>query len=301
MDERARAARISVVSNAFLVLLKLATGLATNSLSVISEAIHSGMDLLAAVIAYFSVREASKPADFEHRYGHGKIENVAGTIEALLIFGAAMAIIAEAVKKLRLGAEVIQPGIGMAVMGLSALINLCVSRYLFKVAEETQSVALAADAWHLRTDVYTSAGVMVGLVAIEITGLNWLDPLAALVVAALILAAAYRLTREAFTPLMDVCLPEEEERLIKDIISSYADQYVEFHKLRTRKSGRERQIDLHLVVPGRQSVAQAHRLSDRITAAIKAALPYTEVLIHIEPCEKDEGCRGCNTCPREEG
>ncbi|MGI9952655.1 cation diffusion facilitator family transporter [Moorellaceae bacterium AZ2] len=300
MDERARAARISVMSNAFLVLVKLATGLATNSLSVISEAIHSGLDLLAAVIAYFSVRAASKPADFEHRYGHGKIENLAGTFEALLIFGAAMAIIGEAVKKLRLGAEVTQLGIGMAVMGLSAVINLFVSRHLFRVADRTQSVALAADAWHLRTDVYTSAGVMLGLAALKITGLSWLDPLAALVVAALILEAAYRLTREAFTPLMDVCLPEEEERLIKEIISSYADQYVEFHKLRTRKSGRERQIDLHLVVPARQSVAQAHHLSDRITAEIKAALPYTEVLIHIEPCEEDERCQGCNSCPREE-
>lgn len=299
MDERTEAARISVLSNGCLVVLKLVTGIATHSLSVISEAIHSGLDLLAAVIAYFSLKEASKPADFEHRYGHGKIENVAGTIEALLIFGAAVGIIVEGVKKLRLGTEVTQPDISIAVMAFSALVNYFISRHLFRVAETTQSVALSADAWHLRTDVYTSAGVMLGLAALKFTGFSWLDPLVAVLVAVLIMGAGYRLTREAFIPLMDVCLPAEEERIVREIITAHADQYVEFHKLRTRKAGRERQIDLHLVVPARQPVAQAHRLCDHITAEIKGALPYTQVLIHVEPCNEDQSCCKCRGCQGE--
>lgn len=284
MDESLRAARVSVLSNGFLVLAKLAIGIVTQSLSVVSEAIHSGLDLLAALIAYFSLREASKPADLEHRYGHGKMENVAGTFEGLLIFVAALGIIMEAIKKLKSGAVVAQPLAGTGIMALSAAVNYFVSRHLFKVADRTQSVALTADAWHLRTDIYTSVGVMVGLLALKVTGFNWLDPLVALLVAALIVRAAYSLTREALAPLMDVCLPAEEERIIKEIISAHAGEYVDFHKLRTRKPGRERQIDLHLVVPARQPVAQAHYLCDHITSEIKSALPNTHVLIHIEPC-----------------
>ncbi|MGB9661973.1 MAG: cation diffusion facilitator family transporter [Moorellaceae bacterium] len=299
MDERVKAARISVLSNGFLVLTKLATGIAAHSVSIISEAIHSGLDLLAAIIAYFSVKEASKPADFEHRYGHGKIENVAGTIEALLILGAAVGIMVEAIKKLKVGTSVVRLEAGIIIMGLSSLINYGLSRYLFKVAEKTQSVALSADAWHLRTDVYTSAGVLLGLVALKLTGLSWIDPVVALAVALLIVGAAYRLTREAFIPLMDVCLPAEEERLVRDIISAHADQFIEFHKLRTRRSGRERQIDLHLVVPAQQPVAQAHSLCDHITAEIKKALPYTQVLIHIEPCSEDHHCHKCPGCRGE--
>lgn len=300
VDERVRAAQISVFSNISLVVLKLFTGIFTGSISIISEAIHSGLDLMASVFAYFSLKEASKPADYEHRYGHGKIENIAGTLEALLVFAAALIIIVEALKKLKSGIEVIQPIAGIAVMGLSAGVNYQISRYLFKVAKATQSVALEADAWHLLTDVYTSAGVMLGLGILKVTGFSFIDPLVALLVAVLILRASYRLMREAFLPLMDVCLPAEEERLVKEIIATYAGEYVEFHKLRTRKSGRERQIDLHLVVPARQPVAEAHELCDRITSKIKAALPYTHVLIHIEPCQGDKDCDRCPGCQEDE-
>ncbi|MCG0277519.1 MAG: cation diffusion facilitator family transporter [Thermanaeromonas sp.] len=296
MDERQRAARLSVFSNISLVVLKLLTGIFTGSISIISEAIHSGLDLMASALAYFSLKEASKPADYEHRYGHGKIENVAGTFEALLVFVAALIIIIEALKKLKSGVEVSQPVAGIVVMGLSAGVNYQVSRHLFKVAKATQSVALEADAWHLLTDVYTSIGVMLGLGILKLTGFSFIDPLAALFVAGLILRAAYRLMREAFLPLVDVCLPAEEERLVKDIIAAHAGEYIEFHKLRTRKSGRERQIDLHLVVPACQPVAEAHSLCDRITSEIKAALPYSEVLIHIEPCREDKDCHRCPGC-----
>ncbi|MHB1167656.1 MAG: cation diffusion facilitator family transporter, partial [Carboxydocellales bacterium] len=151
--------------------------LSMGSVSVLSEAVHSGIDLVAALIAYFSVQKASEPADEEHPYGHGKIENVSGTIEAVLIFGAAVYIINESIHKLQVGGEVEGLGLGSVIMGISAIVNWIISSRLYKVAKETDSVALEADALHLRTDVYTSLGVLIGLVAIKITGLNILDPL----------------------------------------------------------------------------------------------------------------------------
>ncbi|MBC7324602.1 MAG: cation diffusion facilitator family transporter, partial [Moorella sp. (in: Bacteria)] len=175
-----------------------------------------------------------------------------------------------------------------------------VSLYLFRVARETESIALEADAWHLRTDVYTSAGVMLGLLALYITGYSWLDPVVALVVAAMIIKAAYALTREAVLPLLDVSLPAEEEKIIKEIIARHADAYVEFHKLRTRKAGRERQVDLHLVVPHYQQIDYVHDLCEHIGNEIKASLPYTEVLIHAEPCNSSQDCRVCKSCPGKE-
>ncbi|GEA16105.1 MAG: hypothetical protein PWR22_1025 [Moorella sp. (in: firmicutes)] len=301
MDLRTRAARVSIFSNFILVLSKLGIGYWMHSVSVMSEAIHSGLDLVAAAIAYFSVREASKPADAEHRYGHGKIENIAGTIEALLIFLAALWIIYEAIKRLISGGHAVnQPLTGVLVMGGAGLINYLVSRYLFQVAKATESIALEADAWHLRTDVYTSAGVMLGLVALYFTGFYWVDPLVALVVAAMIIRAAYHLTREAMLPLMDVSLPAEEEEVIKEIIARHAHEYVEFHKLRTRKAGRDRQVDLHLVVPRYKHIDYVHDLCEHIGDEIKAALPYTEVLIHAEPCTSPVDCPVCAACPEKE-
>ncbi|MDN5347873.1 MAG: hypothetical protein PWP65_1437 [Clostridia bacterium] len=300
MDARAGAARISVISNTALVFGKLAVGISINSVSVISEAGHSGIDLVAAVIAYFSIRLASRPADVEHRYGHGKIENISGVIEALLIFMAAVWIIIEAAKKIISGAPVTATGAGILVMAFSGIINFFVSRHLYRVAKATDSIALEADALHLRTDVYTSLGVMLGLIALELTGLHWLDPVIALVVAATIVLAAYKLTREAFLPLIDARLPEAEEKTITSIIANYGSEYVEFHKLRTRKAGRERQVDLHLVVPGNRHVDEVHELCDRIVSDIKTALPHTQVLIHVEPCQSDEDCRICSNCYRQE-
>ncbi|MGI6284509.1 cation diffusion facilitator family transporter [Neomoorella humiferrea] len=301
MDMRTRAARISILSNSLLVLGKLGIGYWMHSVSIMSEAIHSGLDLAAAAIAYFSVREASKPADAEHRYGHGKIENIAGTIEALLIFMAALWIINDALKSLvRGGHSVSEPLTGAAVMAGAGIINYLVSSYLFRVAKETDSIALEADAWHLRTDVYTSFGVMAGLAALYITGFHWLDPAVALIVAAMIIKAAYGLMKEALLPLTDVSLPDEEEKIIKEIIARHADEYVEFHKLRTRRAGRERQVDLHLVVPRYQHIEYVHDLCEHIGDEIKAALPYTEVLIHAEPCTKSADCPVCASCPEKE-
>jgi cation diffusion facilitator family transporter len=293
-----RAALLSILSNSVLIVFKLTVGIMMHSVSVISEAVHSGIDLVASIIAWFSVKEAGKPADDIHRFGHGKIENVAGTIEAVLIFGAAIYIIWEAAGKLRTGTvEIESLGLGAGVMAVSALANYLVSRHLLNVAVKTDSVALEADAMHLRTDVYTSAGVLGGLVAIKLTGIALLDPIVAIVVALLIIKAAWDLTKTAFFHILDVKLPDNEEALIHEVMNRYAGRFIEYHKLRTRKSGHIRHIDMHLVVPRQITVEAGHALSHQIGADIERCLPHSHILVHIEPCPG--GCEYCSVeCPK---
>lgn len=295
---KSRAATISIISNTLLTIMKLIVGIMMQSVSVISEAVHSGLDLVAAVIAWFAVRKSGKPADDEHPFGHGKIENVAGTIEAVLIFGAAFYIIWEAVHKLRTGTVAIESlGLGAAVMVVSALANYLVSRNLLNVAIKTDSVALEADALHLRADVYTSVGVLGGLVAIKLTGIAILDPIIAIIVAFMIIKAAWDLTKTAFFHVLDVKLPDDEEAQIHAVMERYRGRFIEYHKLRTRKAGHVRHIDMHLVVPKQITVEAGHTLSHQITADIEKCLSYSHILVHIEPCPG--GCESCAAqCPK---
>ncbi len=288
-DERVTAAWVSVGSNALLVISKLTAGVFVGSVSIISEAIHSANDLLASFIALFAVKTSSKPPDKEHPFGHAKVENISGTVEALLIFLAAFLIIKEAVDRLLHGAEIQTLGWGLGVMGFSALLNLGVSQYLMYVARKTDSIALEADAMHLRTDVYTSAGVFVGLLAIKLTGYTIIDPIAAILVGMLILKAAYDLTRKAFMPLMDTALTDDEIDCIKAVLDEYAAEYVSYHDMRTRRAGRECHVDLHLVARPEMSIKEVHDLCDQIEKRINDKVPYSYVLIHAEPDEEKAG------------
>ena len=198
MDINVKAAGLSVASNIALTAGKLVVGSIIGSVSVISEAIHSANDLLASFIALWAVRKSAQPPDQEHPYGHGKVENIAGTIEAVLIFIAAVFIISESIEKIRQGGEILEPGWGMLVMAVSAGLNFMVSSYLLKVGKEQDSVALEADGVHLRTDVYTSLGVMAGLGLIQLSGYWILDPIIAILVALLIVKAAFDLLQKAF-------------------------------------------------------------------------------------------------------
>jgi cation diffusion facilitator family transporter len=292
-----KAARISVVSNSLLVAAKLSVGFFMGSVAVLSEAMHSGLDLMASVIAFYAVRKAGKPADERHPYGHGKWENVSGVVEALLILLAAVYIVYEAIHRLQHGSTVSHLGLGTVIMALSAVVNWFVSRYLFRVAGETDSVALEADAWHLRADVYTSLGVLVGLGLIFFTKLTILDSVAAIAVAVLIIKSSVDLTKSAAADLFDTRLPREDEEIIKKVLSGYQEGCVDFHRLRSRKSGSMRFIDLHLVVPRKWSIEEAHQVSDRIEKEIRESLANTQVIIHIDPCNKS--LNPCDSCTRE--
>jgi cation diffusion facilitator family transporter len=287
---KAAVATLSVASNATLVVLKLVIGLAIGSVSVISEAIHSGVDLVAAVIALVAVRASARPPDPQHEFGHGKVENVSGTVEALLIFMAAAWIIYEAVKKLVHPEPVDAAAWGVGVMLVSSVLNLLVSRQLFKVGKETDSVALQADAWHLRTDVYTSAGVMLalGLIAlgrVVLPGRNLgiIDPIAAIAVALLILKAAWELTRDSARDLLDASLPPAEEQWIRDCVARHEPQVTDLHGLRTRKAGADRFVEFHIAVAPETTVAEAHAVMDTLQYEIKARFPGAQVNIHVDP------------------
>lgn len=284
-NKRVKVAALSIMSNTTLIILKLIAGILSGSVSIISEAIHSSMDLVAAIIAFFSVRVSTKPADTDHPYGHGKIENVSGVIEGVLIFIAAFLIIEEAIKKLIHPAEIGSTTLAVVVMLFSALVNTIVSRQLYKVAKEEDSIALEADALHLKTDVYTSLGVGLGLLLLKLTGIYLLDPIVALLVALLIIKESWELCNNAFHPLLDKKLEDFEEEKIKEVITRYRAEIIDFHQLRTRKSGSTRHIDFHLTVQETLSVRESHDLCERIEDDIEAELKNAVVHIHIEPAE----------------
>lgn len=293
---KSKAAGFSILSNACLILLKLVAGIFTGSVSLIAEAMHSLMDLAAAVVAFFSVRVSDSPPDAKHPFGHGKAENISGIIEGLLIFIAAGLIINEAVHKIIQGVHLEMIEIGIAIMAVSIVTNFFISRYLMKVSRATDSLALEADATHLTTDIITMAGVLIGLVIVRVTGLYILDPIVAILVAILIIKAAFDITRKSFGGLMDTSLPESELEVIKSCLMEQNDTFVGLHKLRTRKSGSQRQIDLHLVFPRTESVEDAHNICDQLEENIEKNLNMVDVTIHIEPCELEcHLCRGnCN-------
>jgi cation diffusion facilitator family transporter len=285
MSEKVKTARLSIISNCCLIAMKVVAGLISGSVSILSEAIHSGMDLLAAVIAFFSVRLSDTPPDKEHPYGHGKYENVSGVIEAFLIFIAAGWIIYEAVYRIITPAPVENVEIGAAVMAVSAVVNILVSRKLYKVAKKTDSIALEADALHLKTDVYTSLGVASGLLLLWITGWHLLDPLVAIGVALLILWESYKLMKNAFSPLVDTSLSAEENQIIREELSRRG---FSFHNLKTRKSGSFRFAELHLEMPENMELKDVHRICDEIENAIETQIRNIDINIHVEPVGKRE-------------
>ena len=281
MNAKVSIARLSILSNTLLIIMKLAIGLISGSVSILSEAIHSSMDLIAAIIAFLSVKVSDNPPDSRHPYGHGKVENISGVIEALLIFIAAVWIIIEAVKKLSgEKIELDSIALGSIVMFVSAIVNTIVSRRLYKVARETNSVALEADALHLKTDVYTSFGVAVGLGLIMVTGINWLDPIVAIFVALFIIRESYQLMKRAFTPLLDTAWGVDE---IDELEKTLNRMEVSYHDLRTRVAGNYRFIDLHIQIPGEVSVGSAHQYCDKIENELTSNYRNLVVTIHVEP------------------
>ncbi len=287
-NRKMKYALLSIISNTSLIIMKAVTGIVTGSVSIISEAIHSGMDLVASVMAFFSVRYSSKPADKDHPYGHGKIENVTGFLEALLIFAASILIIKKAVENIINPSEITITIVAVVVMLISAAINFVVSRILYKVAREEDSVAMEGNALHIMTDVYTSLGVAVGLLLIVITDFYILDSIVAILVALFIIKEAWDLSVKAFRPLLDVRLSNEEEAEVMEIIEHYKDCYIDVHSLRTRKSGPIKHIDFHLTVDSELAVGEAHQTCDMIERALEEEIANTSVTIHIEPYNKEE-------------
>jgi len=288
---RSGAAKLSLVVIIGLIALKVAVAVLTGSISISAQAMDSFLDLFAVMVTFFAVRIAIVPADEEHPFGHGKVEGIAAGAQAGLIVGAAGFIIYSAVRRIITGATLELTEAGMGVMVVSIIASVFLSRHLIKVARTTGSVALEASARNINADIYSAAGVLLALVAIRFTGLNMIDPVIAIIVAAYVLKTAYDVARESIMELVDVRLPKAEEDEIVSCITEYRSQIAGFHKIRTRKAGNQRFIDFHLLVPRNNSVEEAHLMCDHLEQDIESRLPNSSVTIHTEPC--DMKCDQC--------
>jgi cation diffusion facilitator family transporter len=275
-----------------LILLKVIAGLISGSISVFAQAADSFLDLFAGLVTFFAVRIATRPADEEHPFGHGKVEDMAGVVQGVLIFIAAGLIVYSAVSRIINRTPIELPEVGMGAMVVSIVASILLSRHLLKVSRATGSVVLEANARNITADIYSTAAVLVGLIVVRITGLNILDPIIAIGIAIYIAKIAYDAISKPLLGLVDASLPLSEQAVIKSCLAEQGNQIVGFHELRTRRSGNQRYIDLHLVMAKGISLEKAHQVCDLLEADIRSRLPRTNVTIHVEPC--DGKCKQCS-------
>ena len=282
-----RTAALSVISNSGLILLKVIAGTVTGSVAILTEAVHSSIDLIASIVAFISVRKADEPADESHRYGHEKIENLSAAIEGMLILVGSAAIAFAAIRRLLKGGGVHTVGLGIAVVAFSIVVNVVVSAVLARNARTTESPALEGDAAHLRTDALTSAAVLVALVLVHLTGAQWLDPAIALAVAAAIVVTGVGLLTRSSRVLVDRSLPGDEVEAIRSAIEAFGPRgVVGYHELRTRRAGSRRYVDLHVQFRAGTSLEDAHKTAHELQDVIAARLRGADVLIHLEPQDR---------------
>jgi cation diffusion facilitator family transporter len=259
---------------------------------VFAQAADSFLDLFAGLVTFFAVRIATKPADEEHPFGHGKVEDMAGAVQGILIFIAAGLIVYSSVGRIMDKTPIELPEAGMGAMVVSMVASILLSRHLLKVSRATGSVVLEANARNITADIYSTAAVLVGLIVVRITGLNILDPIIAIGIAIYIAKIAYDAISKPLLGLVDASLPRSEQAVIKSCLAEQGNQIVDFHELRTRRSGNQRYIDLHLVMAKGISLERAHQVCDLLEVDIRSKLPRTNVTIHVEPC--DGKCKQCS-------
>jgi cation diffusion facilitator family transporter len=290
----ARYAWLSIAAALTTIVLKAAAYAVTGSVGLLSDALESGVNLVAAIIALWALRVAAAPPDAEHPHGHDKAEYFSSGAEGALIFVAAVLIVASAVPRLLAPRELETVGLGLAVSVGASVVNLVVARVLLRAGRANRSIALEADGHHLMTDVWTSAGVIVGVGLVELTGVKVLDPLVAIAVAVHILWTGYGLVRRSVRGLMDPSLPADERLAIEAALDTVRSAGATWHALRTRQSGARRFAAVHVLVPGAWTVERAHDLAEEVEERIRVALHPIEVVVHLEPLEdprawRDEG------------
>jgi len=301
---RSGAAKLALATVIGLITLKVVVALITGSISIWAQMVDSCLDLISIAITFIALRVAKMPADEEHPFGHGKVEGVAAFMQAGLIFAAGGMIIYSAVHRIIVGAVVEMTETGIGVMLVSIIVSILLSRHLLRIAGITRSIALEAYARNIRADVFSAAGVLVALVVIRFVGADKhfhigehtftimiLDPVFALAMALFILKAAFDVLRKSFGELVDVRLPKEEENEIISCIKEHSGQLAGFHKVRTRRAGNQRFVDLHLMLPKNASVEEAHLMCDHLEQDMKDRLPDSSVTIHVEPCSGE--CEQC--------
>lgn len=278
---RRRAAGLSVISNTGLVIVKIAAGLVTGSISVLAEGIQSTVDILASLMIYASLGVAGRPPDKAHPYGHGKFESLTSAVQMLLILGSTAFILYQAYRRL-LDPRMPDVDWGIGAMGLAVVVDLAVSAHLHRVSKKTESLALEAEAQHLRSDMYASAGVLLGLVAVRLTGWAPLDPIIAALLTIVVIVTAIRLIGASLRPLLDQSLPAPEEAQIRRALDA-DERVIGYHRLRTRQAGTQRHVDVHVMLDDRLTLSEAHAIGEEIEWAIRKTLPNLDVVVHVEP------------------
>jgi len=292
-----RFAWLSIAAAIVIIMLKGAAYWLTGSVGLLSDALESLVNLVAASVALVALAVAARPADEDHPYGHDKAEYLSSGLEGALILVAALAIAGTAIERLFYPRPLEQLGVGLALTLIATLINFAVARKLLAAGRQYDSIALEADAHHLMTDVWTSVGVAVGVGAVVLTGWVWLDPAIALAVAAKIVWTGYDLMKRSILGLMDTALPAEEQECIRQILERRRPLGIDYHALRTRRSGARRFVSLHLLVPGAWTVQQGHDLSEEIEAEVCACLRNATITTHLEPIEDPRAWRDATLAP----
>jgi len=278
---RRRAARLSVISNTGLVAVKIAAGLMSGSISVLAEGVQSTVDVLASLMIYASLGVAGRPPDTRHPYGHGKVESLTSALQMLLILGSTAFILYQAYQRL-MHPRLPDVDWGIGAMGIALVVDLALSSYLLRVARTTESLALEAEAQHLRSDMYACVGVLLGLVAVRLTGWAPLDPIIAALLSLVVIATAIRLMGISLRPLLDQSLPAEEEARIRRTLDA-DDRVMGYHRLRTRQAGTQRHVDVHVMLKDSLPLSEAHAIGEEVEQALRKTLRNLDVVVHIEP------------------
>ena len=286
------AARLYLVVVIGLIIFKGAVSWLTGSLSVLAQTADSLLDLLSGIVTLIAIRESEKQADEEHPYGHGKVDDIAGVSQGILIAVAGGLIIYSSIQRIISGTAMKLAEAGIAVMLVSIVASIILSRHLTKVARNSNSAAIEASANNISADVYSALAVMIGLTVVRLTGLGIIDPIIAIAVAGYILKIGYDTIRKPFLKLIDTRVSTSEEKIIKECIMRHSQQVVGFHSLRTRQAGDQYYIDLHIVMHNEISLEYSHKVCDQIEDEIRDELPNSNITIHTEPCDNE--CKQCS-------
>lgn len=293
-----KASVLGVAVSTLLMLMKIIVGLAVNSIAIVSEGLNSLTDLISVGFGYWSIRRSSQAPDETHPYGHGKYESLAGFLQAIIIISTGVGIMYKGIHELTHGAKELKiVPVGMGVMAFSALASFIMGRYILKIAKQTESAVLRADAMHFSMDVYSNLGVFAALILATITGKNIFDPIMAIIVAGIILFPAYGLIKASVQELVDAQISPDIIKIINEIMMRHFPDVINCHKIRSRRSGSFKQIDLHVVTCRKKNVDEAHALVSHLEEDVKQELANTDVLIHCEPCKEE--CDDFPRCTRE--
>jgi cation diffusion facilitator family transporter len=292
ISTRSGAAKLALGVVISLIILKVIVSVISNSISITAQATDSFLDLFSIGITVIAVHMSVQPADEKHPFGHGKMEGISALIQAFLVLGAGGFIIYSAIQRIIHGV-IIKPDAGIAVMVISIIASYFLSRHLRRVAKATESTAIDASAQNISADVYSAAGVLLGLLAVLITGWEILDPIVALVMVGFVLKAGYETATRAFRELTDYSLPKEDMAILNSCIQEHFTELVSYHAVRSRRAGSERFVELHMVMPRDVTVEKAHEMCDHLEQDIKTKLPNSSIMIHVEPCDEND-CVRCD-------